>query len=269
MYGCRICVVGRRGSLWYEPPGGACTEVLTLVYFDATDYRHYSSTRPLAPLPPGAGDAAAHAVDSRDVVGTDGCDAPPRPSAPPPPGADDAARAVAGSSVLRDWLDDSDDIGPGSLVQSLQHVDDPDGAPLILRGGLQRSEVDRFYQVLVAVRDRMRSVLRWVQSPATGTAGRVSGRIVHFCGVSYRAPDGVFTAVSTGVVAIVVATSILAVVPFRINNIARETRTDWFVSCNAVWQLRRRDLKYSVMCLQRGTRNTHLRPRILHAYTAC
>jgi hypothetical protein len=52
VYGCRICVVGRWGSVWYEPPGGACTDVLTLVYFDATDYRHYSLTRPLATRPP-------------------------------------------------------------------------------------------------------------------------------------------------------------------------------------------------------------------------
>ena len=159
VYGCRICVVGRRGSVWFEPPGGACTEVLTLVYFDATDYRHYSSTRPLATRPPGAVDAAAH--------------------------------DVAGSGALRDWLDDSDDDGPGSLLQSLQHVDEPDGDPLVLRGGLQRSEVDRFFQVLVAVRDSMRSVLRWVQAPVTAPEGRASGRTVQFCGVAYCAPDGV------------------------------------------------------------------------------
>jgi hypothetical protein len=159
VYGCCICVVGRRGSVWYEPTGGASTEVLTLVYFDATDYRHYSSTRPLAPLPPGAVDAAAH--------------------------------VVAGSRVLRDWLDDSDDGGPDSLVQSLHHVDDPDSAPLVLRGGLQRREVDPFYQVMVAVRDSMRAVLRWVQAPVTAPEGRARGRFVHFCGVAYRAPDGV------------------------------------------------------------------------------
>ena len=130
-----------------------------MVYFDATDYRHYSSTRPLATRPPGVVDAAAH--------------------------------DVAGSRALRDWLDDSDDGGPGSLVQSLQHVDDPDGVPSILRGGLQRSEVDRVYQVLVGVCDSTRSVLEWVQASATGTTSRVSGRIVQFCGVAYRAPDGV------------------------------------------------------------------------------
>jgi len=85
VYGCRIRVVGRRGSSWYGSSGGACTEVLTLAYFDDTDYSHYSSTRPLATCPPGAGDAAARAVDSRDVVGTDGRETPPRPSAPPLP----------------------------------------------------------------------------------------------------------------------------------------------------------------------------------------
>ena len=192
VYGCRIHLVDRWGSSWYGSSGGECTEVLTLAYFDATDYRHYSSTRPLVTRPPGASDTAARAVDSRDVVGTDGRDAPPRPSAPPPPSVvDDAARAAGGSSVSHDWLDDPDDGGPGSLVQSLQHVDDPDGVPSILRGGLQRSEVDRVYQVLVGVCDRTRSVLEWVQASATGTTSRVSGRIVQFCGVAYRAPDGV------------------------------------------------------------------------------
>jgi hypothetical protein len=135
-------------------------------------------------------------------------------------------------------------------VQSLQHVDDPEGAPSILRGGLQRSEVDQVFQVLVAVCDRMRSVLQWVQASATGTTSRVSGRIVQFCGVSYRHPTACrtrSTSVNTGVAAVVVATSTLAMVPFR--RIACETRTYWFVSCNAVWQLRRRGSKYSVMCL--------------------
>ena len=191
VYGCRIHVLGRWGSSWYGSSGGDCTEVLTLAYFDATNYSHYASTRPLVTLPPGAGDTAARAVDSRDVVGTAGRDAPPRPSASPPPSVvDDAARAVVGSSVSHDWLDDPDDDGPGSRVQSIQHVDDPDGAPSILRGGLQRSEVDRVYQVLVTVCDRTRSVLEWVQASATGTSSRVSGRIVQFCGVAYRAPNG-------------------------------------------------------------------------------
>ena len=64
-----------------------------------------------------------------------------------------------------------------------------DGLGPVLRGGLEKSYVERVVRILEVVAERVESVLRWVKEPDSTPANRGNRRVVRFCGVVYRDRD--------------------------------------------------------------------------------
>jgi hypothetical protein len=65
----------------------------------------------------------------------------------------------------------------------------PDGLGPVLRGGLEKSDVERAIRILEVLTDRVESVLRWVKAPDSTPADRGNRLVVRFCGVVYRNRD--------------------------------------------------------------------------------
>jgi hypothetical protein len=61
-----------------------------------------------------------------------------------------------------------------------------DGLGPVLRGGLEKSDVERTIRILEVVTQRVESVLRWVKAPDSTPANRGNRLVVRFCGVVYR-----------------------------------------------------------------------------------
>jgi len=64
-----------------------------------------------------------------------------------------------------------------------------DGLGPVLRGGLEKSDVERTIRILEVVTQRVESVLRWVKAPDSTPANRGNRLVVRFCGVVYRDRD--------------------------------------------------------------------------------
>jgi hypothetical protein len=65
----------------------------------------------------------------------------------------------------------------------------PDGLGQVLRGGLEKSDVDRAIRILEVLTQRVESVLRWVKAPDSTPGKLADGLVVRFCGVVYRDGD--------------------------------------------------------------------------------
>ena len=64
-----------------------------------------------------------------------------------------------------------------------------DGPGPVLRGGLEKSDVERVVRILEVVAERVESVLRWVKAPDSTPANRGNILVVRFRGVVYRDRD--------------------------------------------------------------------------------
>ena len=64
-----------------------------------------------------------------------------------------------------------------------------DGPGPVLRGGLEKSDVERVVRILEVVAERVESVIRWVKAPDSTSANRGNRLVVRFCGVVYRDRD--------------------------------------------------------------------------------
>jgi hypothetical protein len=65
----------------------------------------------------------------------------------------------------------------------------PDGLGPVLRGGLEKSDVERAIRILEVLTFRVESVLRWAKAPDSTHADRGNRLVVRFCGVVYRDRD--------------------------------------------------------------------------------
>jgi hypothetical protein len=65
----------------------------------------------------------------------------------------------------------------------------PDGLGPVLRGGLEKSDVERAIRILEVLTQRVESVLRWVKAPDSTPANRGNRPVLRFCGVVYRDRD--------------------------------------------------------------------------------
>ena len=65
----------------------------------------------------------------------------------------------------------------------------PDGLGPVLRGGLEKSDVERAIRILEVLTFRVGSVLQWVKAPDSTSANRGNRLVVRFCGVVYRDRD--------------------------------------------------------------------------------
>ena len=139
-----------------------------------------------------------------------------------------------------------------------------DGLGPVLRGGLEKSDVERTIRILEVVTQRVESVLRWVKAPDSTPANRGNRLVVRFCGVVYRDRDishpicgGEYRGEEAQV-----GTSMLAGVSTIVSCLGAGCAQPWVLSaeggCSSV---------YSVRWSQRGVRTTRLPSPILKSYS--